>query len=125
MINSVFFNTDVSRNKSHVLSPVLEDARPLATIFPNALVEESHSTDGSPPTHQGKNLGEDHPCSGSDNANQRPNGSEDTVSGQDAMEEISKPDKNSPQETSTFDTKVAPGTTSTPISAQLTPSELE
>ncbi|XP_058756375.1 uncharacterized protein LOC131629603 [Vicia villosa] len=116
---------DISQNKSHVLSPVFEDARPLTTILPNEPVEESQSTDESPATHQDKNLEENHPVSGSDNVNPQPHGSEDTVSEQDAMEEISKPDKHNPPETSPLDTKTTPGATSMPAPTKPTPSELE
>src|SRR3954471_7516955 len=125
MTNSAPFNTDTSQNKTHVLSPVFEDARPIATILPNEPVEESQSTDESPPTHQDKNLEEDHPFSGSDNVNLQPHDSEDTASEQDAMEETSKPEKQDPQGTSTLDTEAILGTTSTLAPAKPTPSELE
>ncbi|XP_058782850.1 uncharacterized protein LOC131657469 [Vicia villosa] len=114
-----------SQNQTHVLSPVFEDVRPIATILPNEPVEESHSTDESPPTHQGKNLEEDHPFSGSDNVNQQSHDNEDSASEKDAMEEISQPEKPVSQGTSTLDAKTIPETTSTPAPAKLTPSELE
>src|SRR3954471_20616131 len=125
MTNSAPFNTDTSQNKTHVLSPVFEDARPIATILPNEPVEESQSTEESPPTHQDKNLEEDHPFSGSDNVNPQTHDSEDTASEQDAMEEISQPEKQDPQGTSTLDTKTIPETTPKLAPVKPTPLELE
>src|SRR4051812_7610473 len=125
MTDSASFNTDTSRAKTHVLSPVFEDVRPIATILPNEPIEESQSTDESPPTHQGKDLEEDHPFSGSDNVNQQSHGNEDSASEKDAMEEISQPNKPISQGTSTPDVKTIPETISTPAPAKPTPSELE
>src|SRR3954466_16297315 len=102
MTDSASFNTDTSRAKTHVLSPVFEDVRPIATILPNEPVEESQSTDDSPVNHQDKNLEEDHPFSGSDNVNLQIHNSEDTGSDQDAMEETSKPDSPAPQTVTPF-----------------------
>src|SRR3954464_4209599 len=99
MTNFASFNTDTSQDKTHFLSPVFEDVRPITTILPNEPVEESQSTDESPPTHQDKNLEEDHQFSGSDNVNPRPHDSEDTASKKDAMEETSKSEKQDPQGT--------------------------
>ncbi|XP_058758660.1 uncharacterized protein LOC131631918 [Vicia villosa] len=79
---------DSLQGKSHVLSPVVEDAQPLATIIPSIALEESHSTDDSPPTHKSKKV--DQQCSGSHNAAGHPTGSEDSLSEQDVMEETSK-----------------------------------
>src|SRR4051812_15848365 len=125
MTNFAPFNTDTSQNKTHVLSPVFEDVRPIATILPNEQIEESHSTDESPPTHQDKNLEEDHPFSGSDNVNQQSHDNEDSASEKDAMEETSQPEKPDSQGTSIRDAKTTPETTSTPAPAKPTPSELE
>ncbi|XP_058763040.1 uncharacterized protein LOC131636449 [Vicia villosa] len=94
-------------NKSHVLWPFVEDAQPLATIIPTMPVEESHSTDDSPPTHKSGNMGADRQCSSSNNAAGHLTGSEDTVSEQDAMEETSKLATAGPHETSPFGTIVA------------------
>ncbi|XP_058726349.1 flocculation protein FLO11-like [Vicia villosa] len=114
---------DTSRDKAPALSPVVEDAQPINTMLPDEPVEESHSTDESPATHQDKSLeGEDHALSGSDNVNLHPHHSDDTVSESDAMEETSKLEKQNFQEASTLDTKADPGTTSMPAP---TPSELE
>ncbi|XP_058767585.1 uncharacterized protein LOC131641299 [Vicia villosa] len=99
----------VPRHKSPVLSPVLEDAQPLATIIPTVPAEESHSNDESPPIHQDENMGENPQCSNSDNAAGQPTGSEDTISEQDATEETSKLPTPGPHETSTFGTIVTPG----------------
>ncbi|XP_058741701.1 uncharacterized protein LOC131614089 [Vicia villosa] len=93
-----------SQYQSHVLSPVLEDTQPLATIIPTTAVEESHSTDDSPPTHTNDNMGEDRQGSGSVNAAEQPTGSEDNVSEQNAMEETSKLAKTDLHETLTFGT---------------------
>src|SRR3954463_8560495 len=101
MTNFAPFNTDTSQNKTHVLSPVFEDVRPIATILPNEPIEESQSTDESPPTHHGKNVEEDHPFSGSDNMNQQSHDNEDSASEKDAMEETSQPKKPNSQGTST------------------------
>ncbi|XP_058758213.1 uncharacterized protein LOC131631435 [Vicia villosa] len=101
-----------SRHKSHVLSPVIKDAQPLATIIPTVPAEESHSNDDSPPTHQDENMGENPQCSDSDNAAGQPTGSEDTISEQDAAEETSNLPTPGPHETSTFGTIVTPVTTS-------------
>ncbi|XP_058741520.1 uncharacterized protein LOC131613900 [Vicia villosa] len=79
---------DNLQGKSHVLSPVVEDAQPLATIIPSTAVEESHSTDDSPPTHKSEKANQQ--CSGSNNAAGHPTGSKDTLSKQDVMEETSK-----------------------------------
>src|SRR3954470_2777772 len=125
MTDSASFNTDTSRAKTRVLSPVFEDVRPIATILPNEPIEESQSTDESPPTHQGKDLEEDHPFSGSDNVNQQSHGNEDSVSEKDAMEETSQPEKPISQGTSTPDATTIPETTSMPAPAKPTPSELE
>src|SRR3954471_9356500 len=125
MTDSASFKTDTSRAKTHVLSPVFEDVRPIATILPNKPIEESQSTDESPPTHQGKNLEEDHPFSGSDNVNPQSHDNEDSASEKDAMEETSQPEKPDSQGTSTRDAKTIPETTSTPSPVKPTPSELE
>src|SRR3954468_24518205 len=125
MTDSASFNTDTSRAKTHVLSPVFEDVRPIATILPNEPIEESQSTDESPPTHQGKDLEKDHPFSGSDNVTQQSHGNEDSASEKDAMEETSQPEKPISQGTSTPDVKTIPETTSTPAPTKPTPSELE
>src|SRR3954465_3947496 len=125
MINFALFITDTSRAKTHVLSPVFEDVRPIATILPNEPIEESQTTDESPPTHQGKDLEEDHPFSGSDNVNQQSHGNKDSASEKDAMEEISQPNKPISQGTSTPDAKAIPETMSMPAPAKPTPSELE
>src|SRR3954464_13548055 len=111
MTDSASFNTDTSRAKTHVLSPVFEDVRPIATILPNEPIEESQSTDESPPTHQGKDLEEDHPFSGSDNVKHQRHGNEDSASEKDAMEETSQPEKPISQVTSTPDVKPIPETT--------------
>src|SRR3954464_11597919 len=125
MTNFASFNTDTSQNKTHVLSPVFEDVRPIATILPNEPIEESQSTDESPPTHQDKNLEEDHPFSGSDNVNPQSHDNEDSASEKDAMEETSQPEKQDLQGTSNPDAKTIPETTLTPAPAKPTPSELE
>src|SRR3954469_12050665 len=125
MTNFAPFNTDISQDQTHVLSPVFEDVRPIATILPNEPIEESQSTDESPLTHQDKNLEEDHPFSGSDNVNPQSHDNEDTASEKDAMEETSQPEKQDLQGTSTLDAKTIPETTSTPAPAKPTPSELE
>jgi len=123
MTNSALSDTDTSRDKAPALSPVVEDAQPINTMLPDEPVEESHSTDESPATHQDKSLeGEDHALSGSDNVNLHPHHSDDTVSESDATEETSKLEKQNFQEASTLDTKADPGTTSMPAP---TPSELE
>ncbi|XP_058732817.1 uncharacterized protein LOC131604391 [Vicia villosa] len=109
--------------KSHVLSPVIEDAQPLATIIPSTAVEGSQSTDDSPPTHKSEKA--DQQCSSSNNAAGHPTGSEDTLSDQDVMEETSKLTTEVPRETTTFGTIVSPETTSTPAPTKPTPSELE
>ncbi|XP_058732890.1 uncharacterized protein LOC131604470 [Vicia villosa] len=111
---SLTIDLDNLQDKSCALSPVVEDAQSLATIIPTMLVEESHSTDDSPPTHKSENMGADRQCSGSNNAAGHPTGSEDTVSEQDAMEETSKLATVGPHETSPFGTIVSPETTSTP-----------
>src|SRR3954468_14807398 len=125
MTSFASFKTDTSRAKTHVLSPVFEDVRPIATILPNEPIEESQSTDESPPTHQGKNLEEDHPFSGSDNADPQSHDNEDSASEKDAMEETSQPEKPDSQGISTPDAKNIPETTSTPAPVKPTPSELE
>ncbi|XP_058774739.1 uncharacterized protein LOC131649009, partial [Vicia villosa] len=101
-------SSSVSRHKSHVLSPVIEDAQPLATIIPTVPAKESHSNDDSPPTHQDENMGENPQCSDSDNAAEQPTGSEDTISEQDAAEETSNLPTPGPHETLTFRTIVTP-----------------
>src|SRR3954467_4857399 len=123
MTNFAPFNIGTSQNQTHVLSPVFEDVRPIATILPNEPVEESQSTDQSPPTHQDKNLEEDHPFSGSDNADPQSHDNEDSASEKDAMEETSQPEKPNSQGTSTPDAKTIPDTTSTPAPTKPTPSE--
>ncbi|XP_058769392.1 uncharacterized protein LOC131643259 [Vicia villosa] len=81
---------DVPQHTSHILSPVLEDAPPLATINTVSSVEGSHSTDDSPPTRKDANMGEEDQFSGEDNAAVPSTGSEDTVSDQGVVEETSK-----------------------------------
>ncbi|XP_058747214.1 uncharacterized protein LOC131620229 [Vicia villosa] len=54
--------TGVPRYKSPVLSPVLEDTQPLATIIPTVPAKESHSNDESPPIHQDENIEENPQC---------------------------------------------------------------
>ncbi|XP_058725507.1 uncharacterized protein LOC131596783 [Vicia villosa] len=124
-LKSFTLNIDLDnlQGKSHVLSPVIEDAQPLATIIPSTAVEGSHSTDDSPPTHKSGKT--DQQCSGSNNAAGHPSGSEDTLSEQDVMEETSKLATVVPHETTTFGTIVSPETTSTPTPAKPTPSELK
>ncbi|XP_058741637.1 uncharacterized protein LOC131614024 [Vicia villosa] len=124
-LKSFTLNIDLDnlQGKSHVLSPVVEDAQPLATIIPSTAVEGSHSTDDSPPNHKSKKA--DQQCSGSNNAAGHPTGSEDTLSKQDVMEETSKLATVVPHETTPFGTIVSPETTSTPAPAKPTHSELE
>ncbi|XP_058775515.1 uncharacterized protein LOC131649774 [Vicia villosa] len=81
---------DVPQHTSHILSPVPEDAPPLATINTVSSVEGSHSTDDSPPTRKDANMGEEDQFSGEDNAPVPSTGSEDTVSDQGVVEETSK-----------------------------------
>ncbi|XP_058774763.1 uncharacterized protein LOC131649034 [Vicia villosa] len=124
-LKSFTLNIDLDKlqGKSHVLSPVIEDAQPLATIIPSTAVEGSHSTDDSPPTHKSEKA--DQQCSGSNNAAGHPTGSEDTLSEQDVREETSKLTTVVSHETTTFGTIVSPETTSTPAPTKPTPSELE
>ncbi|XP_058775606.1 uncharacterized protein LOC131649879 [Vicia villosa] len=115
----------VSQHKSHVLSPVLEDTQPLATIMLTASAEESHSNDESPPIHQDENMEGNPQCSNSGNAAGQPTGSEDTISEQDAAEETSKLPTPGSHETSNLGTIITLVITSKQAPAMLTPSELE
>ncbi|XP_058744010.1 uncharacterized protein LOC131616644 [Vicia villosa] len=115
----------VSQHESHVLSPVLEDNQPLATIIPTASSEESHSNDEYPPTHQDETMEENPQCSNSGNVAGQPTGSEDTISEQDAAEETSKLATPGSNEISNLGTTVSPVTTSKQAPAMPTPSELE
>ncbi|XP_058726626.1 nucleolin 2-like [Vicia villosa] len=115
----------IPRRKSHILSPVLEDVNPIATIVPTVHAEESHSNDASPPTHQDKDMEENPQCSNSGNVVEQPTGSEDIISEHEAADETSNLPTPSNNETSTFGTIVTPAATSKQIPAVLTPTELE
>ncbi|XP_058772354.1 serine/threonine-rich protein adg2-like [Vicia villosa] len=116
---------DVPQHTSHILSPVLEDAPPLATINTVSSVEGSHSTDDSPPTLKDANMGEEDQFSGEDNAAVPSTRGEDTVSDQGVVEETSKLIETDLCGNSNFETVVIPETTPMPAPAIPTPSELE
>src|SRR3954470_2226634 len=116
---------DASQHISHILSPVLEDVTPLATINTASPVEGSHSTDDSPPIRKDACMGEEGQFLGEDNAAVPSTGSEDTVSDQGVAEETSKLIETDPCGNSNFKTVVIPETTPLPTSTIPTPSELE
>src|SRR4051812_21583690 len=116
---------DASQHISHVLSPVLEDVNPLATINTASPVEGSHSTDDSPPIRKDACMGEEGQFLGEYNAVVPSTGSEDTVSDQGVAEETSKLIETHPCGNSNFETIVIPETTPLPTSIIPTPSELE
>ncbi|XP_058788452.1 uncharacterized protein LOC131662626 [Vicia villosa] len=97
----------VPQQKSPSLSPVLKDNEPSAKATSPEHTEDTHSNDGSPVINQDEDM-EDPP--------QHSN---------TATNEVSSLHKSSNVETSTFGTIVAPATTSTKTSSELTPAELE
>ncbi|XP_058756597.1 cell wall protein RBR3-like [Vicia villosa] len=117
--------SSVSQHEFHVLSPVLEDNQPLATIIPTASAKESHSNGESPPTHQDETIEENPQCSNSGNAAGQPTGSKDTISEQDVAEETSKLATPGSNEISNLGTTVSHGTTSKQVPTMPTPSKLE